>query len=58
MLVFVHEHCRAKLTGRCFENDLVGMMAFRDGRIVRYLEYSDTARMEVAFAEARSYGRF
>lgn len=49
VIAFMHETCRAKLTGQVFENDLVGIMTFEDGRVRRYLEYSDTARMEAAF---------
>ena len=49
VLVFMRETCRVKLTGRVFENEMVGLMTIEAGRVRRYLEYSDTARMEAAF---------
>jgi ketosteroid isomerase-like protein len=51
VIAFAHERCRVKLTGKVFENDLVGIMTIRDGKVARYLEYSDTATMQAAFLD-------
>lgn len=45
------EHVRVKATGKVFENRHLGVVTVRDGRIVRYEEYSDTAAMHAAFLE-------
>lgn len=51
VLVFAKERCRVKSTGKFFENEHVGIATIRDGHMVRYLEYSDTAALQAAFAE-------
>jgi ketosteroid isomerase-like protein len=45
------EHVRVKATGKIFENKHAGVVTVRDGRIVSYVEYSDTAAMQAAFLE-------
>lgn len=47
--VLSHERARVKATGRVFRNDLVACVKVRDGKIVSFMEYSDTAVMEAAF---------
>lgn len=51
VVVLSRERCRVKATGRIFENDLAAVVTVRDGRIVRFLEYSDTAAMQAAFGD-------
>jgi ketosteroid isomerase-like protein len=51
VLVFAYEPCRVKVTGKFYVNEHVGIATVKDGKIVRYLEYSDTARMEAGFTE-------
>lgn len=51
VLVFAKERCRVKSTGKHFVNEHVGIATIRDGYMVRYLEYSDTAALQAAFTE-------
>lgn len=51
VVVLSHERCRVKATGRVFENDLCAVATVRDGKVVEFLEYSDTAAMVAAFAD-------
>jgi ketosteroid isomerase-like protein len=47
--VLLRERCRVLRTGSVFTNDIAAVATVRDGRLVRYVEYSDTAAMERAF---------
>jgi ketosteroid isomerase-like protein len=47
--VLGHECCRVKLTNRIFENDLVQVVRVMNGKIVEFLEFSDTAAMQAGF---------
>lgn len=47
--VILHERCRVLCTGNAFTNDIAAVATVRDGRLTRYVEYSDTAAMERAF---------
>lgn len=49
VVVLSHERCRVKATGQVFENDLCAVATVRDGRVVEFLEFSDTAAMAAAF---------
>jgi ketosteroid isomerase-like protein len=51
VIAHARERCRAKSTGKLFINRHVGIVTVRDGQIIRYLEYGDTAAMEHAFRE-------
>jgi ketosteroid isomerase-like protein len=51
VIAHARERARVKATGKLFINRHVGVVTVRDGRIVRYLEYGDTAAMENAFRE-------
>lgn len=47
--VLGHETLRIKATGRVAENDWVMLFTFRDGRVVRFREFDDTAAVAAAF---------
>lgn len=51
VLVFARERCRVRGTKKLFVNEHVGIATVRGGKLVRYREYADTARMEAAFLE-------
>jgi ketosteroid isomerase-like protein len=51
VIAHARERARAKSTGKVFINRHVGIVTVRDGRIIRYLEYGDTAAMANAFME-------
>lgn len=46
------ETCRVKATGRIFTHELAAVIRIRNGRVVEFLEYADTAAMHAAFAPA------
>lgn len=48
VLAFCWERVTFKPTGKTFESEHVGIVTVRDGKVVRYLEYGDTAKMEAA----------
>lgn len=49
VVVILRERCRVLATNRTFENQIAALATVRDGRLVRYVEYSDTGAMERAF---------
>lgn len=49
ILIFAREHARCKWNGKEFINNHVGIITIRDGLVMRYLEYGDTAEMQAAF---------
>ena len=51
VIAFCRELGRVKATGKRFVTEHVGILTVRDGRIVRYLEYGDTAAFQTAFTE-------
>jgi ketosteroid isomerase-like protein len=51
VIAFCRELARVKATGKLFVNEHVGIVTARDGQIVRYLEYGDTAAFQAAFTE-------
>jgi ketosteroid isomerase-like protein len=51
VIAYCRERARAKATGKIFVNEHVGIVTVRDGKIVRYLEYGDTAAFQAAFTE-------
>lgn len=50
VIFYARERCRAKVTGKIYVNDMVGILTIAEGRVTRYLEYSDTAAMQNAFS--------
>lgn len=54
VVILSRERCRVKATGRIFENDLAAVATVREGRVVSFLEYSDTAAMAAAFGDQAS----
>ena len=46
-----NERCRVKRTGKTFRHDLTAVARVRDGKIVQFVEYGDTAAMQAAFIE-------
>lgn len=50
VIFYARERCRVKVTGKVYLNDMVGILTIHEGRVTRYLEYSDTAAMQDAFA--------
>jgi uncharacterized protein len=44
------ERCKVKATGRTYETDWVHVFHLKDGKIVRFQEFMDTATMAKAFA--------
>lgn len=50
VVVLIRERCRVLSTGKVFANDIAAVATVRDGRLVRYVEYSDTGAMERALA--------
>lgn len=49
VVVVIQERCRVKSTGREFVNAIVAVATVGNGRLLRYVEYSDTGAMERAF---------
>lgn len=49
VVVLGEERMRIKATGRIAENRWVMVFALRDGRIVRFREFDDTAAVAAAF---------
>jgi uncharacterized protein len=47
--ILSHEECFVKSTGKTFKNDLVAVATVKNGKLVEFLEYSDTAAMQAAF---------
>lgn len=47
--VLGHERCRVKVTERIFDNDLVQVVRVVNGKVVKFLEFSDTAAMQAGF---------
>lgn len=45
----LRERCRVLSTGHVFENEIAAIATVRGGKLVRYVEYSDTSAMERAF---------
>jgi ketosteroid isomerase-like protein/endonuclease/exonuclease/phosphatase family metal-dependent hydrolase len=43
------EKCRVRKTGKVFENQIASIVRVEKGKIVRYVEYADTAAMHAAF---------
>ena len=41
--------CRVRATGRLYETDFVHLITFRDGKLVRFQEFSDTFAAGEAF---------
>jgi len=50
VLVLGHERMRARATGRTVEVNWVQVWTFRDGVVIRYREYTDSAAWEAAYA--------
>jgi ketosteroid isomerase-like protein len=46
-----NERCRVRRTGKIFRHDLTAVVRVRDGRVVQFVEYGDTAAMHDAFAD-------
>lgn len=49
VLVLCHERCRARATGRVFEQDFATVLTVRDGRVVAFVEFADPAVPAGAF---------
>jgi ketosteroid isomerase-like protein len=49
VVVLGHERQRARSTGRSYEGDWVQVFTLRDGKVVKYREYFDTAAALAAF---------
>ena len=49
VVVLGHERQRAKSTGRSYEGEWVQVFTLRDGKVVKYREYFDTAAALAAF---------
>jgi ketosteroid isomerase-like protein len=49
VVVLGHERHRAKSTGRSYEGEWVQVFTLRDGKVVKYREYFDTAAALAAF---------
>ena len=49
VVVLGHERHRVKSTGRIHEGDWVQVFTLREGKVVRYREYLDTAALVAAF---------
>jgi uncharacterized protein len=47
--ILSHEKCYVRSTGKVFTNDLVVVARVKQGKLVEFLEYSDTAAMQAAF---------
>ena len=50
VVVVGHERCRVRATSRVVEVAWVQIFTFRDGKVSRHREYSDTAAWEAACA--------
>jgi uncharacterized protein len=50
VVVLGHERMRARATGRTVEVSWAQVWTFRDGVVVRYREYTDSAAWEAAYA--------
>lgn len=49
VVVLLRERCRVHSTKQVFLNDIAAVATVRGRKLVRYVEYSDTAAMERAF---------
>jgi uncharacterized protein len=49
VVVLGHERHRVKSTGRSYEGEWVQVFTLRDGKVVKYREYFDTAGALTAF---------
>jgi uncharacterized protein len=47
--ILSHEECIVNSTNKTFKNDLVAVATVKNGKLVEFLEYSDTAAMQAAF---------
>ena len=54
VVVLGRETGRVKATGRTFESDWAMVFTLRNGKIVRFQEYADTANMEAAFGGSQA----
>ena len=54
MLVLGHERMLVRATGRIIEASWAQVWTFREGVIIRYREYTDSAAWEAAYAYAGS----
>jgi len=52
--VLGHERCRVKETGRMVEAKWVQVFTLRDGKMIRFREYSDTAAWDAGYAATSS----
>jgi ketosteroid isomerase-like protein len=52
VVVLGHERHRVKSTGCIFEGDWVQVFTLREGKVIRYREYGDTAALVAAFRRA------
>lgn len=50
VVVLGHERHRVRATGRIFEGEWVHVFRVRDGEVVRFREYLDTAALQAALA--------
>ncbi len=50
MVVLGHERMLARATGRIVEASWAQVWTFRDGVVIRYREYTDSAAWEAAYA--------
>lgn len=53
VVVLGRETARVKSTGRTFQGDWAMAFTLKNGKVVRYQEYSDTANLEAAFGSAQ-----
>jgi len=54
VVVLGRETGRVKSTGRTFQSDWAMSFTLRDGKIVRFQEYADTASLEAAFSSSQA----
>jgi ketosteroid isomerase-like protein len=50
VVVLGHERMRARSTDRIIEANWAQVWTFRDGKVIRYREYTDSAAWEAAYA--------
>jgi uncharacterized protein len=55
VVVFGYEQALAKPTNRTFESEWVMVFTLRDGQVVRFRAYHDTAAMVIAFRSLTTY---
>jgi len=53
VVVLGRETGQVKSTGRTFQSDWAMAFTLRDGKVVRFQEYADTANLEAAFSTAQ-----